>query len=206
MKFSIQLVLLFFSTLMLSQQNEMKYFSLDVDYFYGSIIEHNRDISHLITGHPTGLIVSYNRKTYGFSEWEGRYNYPDWGFTFTYQDMKNQFLGENYAVYGHYNFYFLKRSLVFGMGQGIAYNTNPYDPETNYQNNAYGSRFLSSTYLRFNYVKENLFKGLGVHAGLGVIHYSNANLKAPNTSTNTLFLMQVLVIYLMSKVILNIYQ
>ena len=181
------LVALLFTSVLFSQQNEMNYFSLDADYFYGNIIEHNDDISHLITGHPTGIMLSYNKKTYGFDEWEGRYNYPDWGFTFAYQDMKNEFLGENYSVYGHFNFYFLNRNLVFGVGQGLAYVTNPYDPETNYQNNTYGSKILSSTFLRFNYSKENIYKGLGVHAGFGVIHYSNANFKAPNSSTNTLY-------------------
>ncbi|MCF6308725.1 MAG: acyloxyacyl hydrolase [Flavobacteriaceae bacterium] len=187
MKLPILVILLLITTSIFSQQNEMKYVSLEADYFYGTIIEHNKDISHLITGHPTGIMLAYNRKTYGFNEWEGRYNYPDWGFTFAYQDMKNQFLGENYSVYGHFNFYFLNRALTFGMGQGLAYNTNPYDPDTNFQNNAYGSQILSSTFLRFNYVKENIYKGLGVHTGFGVIHYSNANFKAPNTSTNTIY-------------------
>ncbi len=173
--------------LTIAQQNELKFHSIEADYFYGSIMEHNPDISHLITDHPTGIILSYNRKTYGFNEWEGRYNFPDWGFTFAYQDMNNPFLGENYSVYGHFNWYLFNRNLTIRMGQGIAYTSNPYDPETNFQNNAYGSRFLSSTLLKINYVRENLYKGFGFHAGLGVIHYSNANFKAPNNSTNTVF-------------------
>jgi hypothetical protein len=37
----------------------------------------------------------------------------------------------------------------------------------------------------FNFHKENIVKGLGFKAGVSVIHYSNANVKAPNTSTNT---------------------
>jgi len=36
-----------------------------------------------------------------------------------------------------------------------------------------------------NYYKEKVFKGLGFKAGISVIHYSNANFKAPNSSTNT---------------------
>lgn len=182
-----QLIVLFCFQLMFAQQNELKFHMIEADYYYGSIMEHNSDISHLITDHPTGLILSYNRKTYGFNEWEERYNHPDWGFTFIYQDLKNQFLGENYSIYAHYNFYFLKRNLYFSVGQGVALASSPYDPETNFQNNAFGTKILSSTHLRFNYVKENLYKGIGVHAGLGVIHYSNANFKAPNNSTNTLY-------------------
>jgi len=168
-----------------SQEKELKPVSLEVDYTYGSILEHNPDIEHLITGHPTGFILTYNRKTYGFNEWERRYSYPDWGFTMTYQDMHNEYLGENLSVYGHINWYFYNRNLVVRLGQGITYANSPYDRETNYINNAYGSSILSATFLKANFVKENIWKGLGVHAGVSLLHYSNANFKAPNNSTNT---------------------
>lgn len=185
--FSVFILFLIGVTCFSQEQNEVKPVSLELDYFYGSILEHNPDISHLITGHPTGFILTYNRKTYGYNEWESRYNYPDWGFTFTYQDLKNEFLGENFGLYGHFNWYFWKRRLRLGIGQGIAYANNPYDSETNFQNNAYGSHFLSTTMIRGELVEENLFKGVGVKLGMGVIHYSNANLKAPNNSTNTFY-------------------
>jgi len=178
---------LFFGCVLLAQETEkeLKPFSIEADYFYGSILEHNPDIAHLITDHPSGFSLSYNRKTYGFNEWEQRYHYPDWGFTFAYQDFKNEFLGENYSLYGHYNWYFYNRNVVLRVGQGIAYATNPYDAETNFINNAYGSDILSSTFLKLNYTKENLYKGFGFHAGFSIIHYSNANFRAPNNSTNT---------------------
>ncbi len=170
-----------------AQQNEIKFFSLEVGYFYGSILDHNPGIEHLITGHPTGIIASISRKTYGFNEWESRYNFPDWGLTFVHQDLKNEFLGENYSLLGHFNFYMLDRSLTIGIGQGISYATNPYDPETNFNNNAFGTRLLATTLFRINYTKENIYKGIGLQAGLGLIHYSNGNFKAPNASTNTFF-------------------
>ena len=183
------LYLLFSVTFCFSQESqESKKYTLDVNQFYGSIILHNPDISHLITSHPGGLIMSYNRKTYGLEEWEQLYKYPDVGYSFIYQDMNNETLGKNYSLYAHYNFYFFKRNVQLRVGQGIAYTTNPYDKETNFRNNAYGSDFLSSTYLMFNYHKENMVAGLGVKAGLSIIHYSNANFRAPNTSTNTLAL------------------
>lgn len=159
--------------------------TLEANYFYGTILEHNPDIAHLITNHPTGFILSYNKKTYGFNAWESRYNYPDWGFSFIYQDLKNQYLGENYSLYAHYNFYFFKRNLMFRIGQGLAYASNPYDKVKNFRNNAYGSDILSTTYVMFNYKKEAIFKGFGLQAGVSIIHYSNANFRAPNNSTNT---------------------
>lgn len=168
-----------------AQDKAPKLFSLDANVFYGTVLQHNPDISHLISNHPTGLILSYNRKTFGYKDWESRFNYPDWGFSFVYQNMKNETLGENYGLHAHYNFYFLKRHLNFRIGQGIAYTTNPYDKVNNFRNNAYGSDLLSTTYLMLNYKKENLFKGFGLQAGVSVVHYSNANFRAPNTSTNT---------------------
>lgn len=179
---------LFFSVLFSFSQESQEHtkYTLDASQFYGSIILHNPDISHLITAHPGGIILGYNRKTYGAEEWEERYNYPDVGYSFIYQDMNNETLGKNYSLYAHYNFYFLKRNMQLRVGQGIAYTTNPYDKETNFRNNAYGSDFLSSTYLMLNYHKENMIAGLGFKAGISLIHYSNANFRAPNTSTNTI--------------------
>ena len=167
-------------------QNEIKkYYAFDANYFYGTIIEHSPNLSHLITGHPTGVILSLNQKTYGLNDWERRYNYPDFGYSFSYQDMKNQNLGENYALYAHFNFYFLNRNLMLRVGQGLAYNTNPYHPDANYINNVYGTAVLSATYLMANYHRQNIFKGLGMQAGVSVLHYSNADIKSPNNSTNT---------------------
>lgn len=76
--------------------------------------------------------------------------------------------------------------MQFRIGQGIAYNTNPYDPRDNFRNNAYGSHFMSSTYLMLQYSRERIWDRLGLQAGITLVHYSNANVVAPNTSTNTL--------------------
>ncbi|MEP2280746.1 acyloxyacyl hydrolase [Maribacter sp.] len=170
------------------EPGESKKYTLDANQFYGSIILHNPDISHLITEHPAGVILSYNRKTYGLESWEEAYNYPDLGYSFIYQNSNNSTLGDNYGLYAHYNFYLFRRNMQLRIGQGISYATNPYDKVINFRNNAYGSDILSSTYLMFNFHKENIVKGLGFKAGVSIIHYSNANFRAPNTSTNTLAL------------------
>ncbi|TVZ15317.1 acyloxyacyl hydrolase [Maribacter sp. MAR_2009_72] len=182
----LSIVMLSVSFCFAQEGAENKKYTLDANQFYGSIILHNPDISHLITSHPAGVILSYNRKTYGAEEWEELYNYPDLGYSFIYQNSNNQTLGDAFGLYAHYNFYFFRRNVQLRIGQGIAYATNPYDKQTNFRNNAYGSDFLSSTYLMFNFHKENIVAGLGFKAGISLIHYSNANFRAPNTSTNTL--------------------
>ncbi len=179
---------LFMVMVAFSQDKEGEKYTLEVNSFYGSIILHNPDITHLITEHPSGVILGFNRKTFGKEEWEQGYNYPDLGASVVYQDMVNATLGKNLGLYAHFNFYFLERNVQLRIGQGAAYTTKPYDKSTNFRNNAYGSRLLSSTYLMLNFQKENIFKNLGFKAGISIVHYSNANVKAPNTSTNTLAL------------------
>ena len=185
MKFYLTCFLCFCFTIVFSQdKTHTSYF--DVNYFKGNIALHNDDILHLIQGHPEGLILSWNKKTYGFNDWEQRYNYPDYGVSFAYQNLKNEVLGNNYSIYAHYNFYFFNRNLMMRVGQGLALTTNPYDKVENFRNNAFGSKLMSSTYVMLNYKKERLFDRFGLQAGLSLIHYSNANVKAPNTSINSI--------------------
>ena len=159
---------------------------VDVNYFRGNIALHNNEILHLIKGHPEGFILGWNKKTFGFEDWEQRFNYPDYGFSLAYQNMKNDVLGNNFSLYAHYNFYFLKRNLMFRIGQGMAHNTNPYHRETNFKNVAFGSEFGSSTFMMLNYKKERIIDKFGLQSGFSLIHYSNANLKSPNNGTNSI--------------------
>src|SRR5690606_2406494 len=170
-----------------AQQGDKTHTSyVDLSYFYGNISKHNDDILHLVTEHPDGYVLSWNKKTYGHREWEQLFNYPDYGASMIYHNFKNSYMGSNTAFYGHYNFYFLNRQLMFRVGQGIAIAEKPYDKVDNYRNVAFGSKILSSTYLMLNYKKERIFKRFGLQAGLTLIHYSNGNTKAPNTRINTI--------------------
>ncbi|MGB5942182.1 MAG: acyloxyacyl hydrolase [Leeuwenhoekiella sp.] len=184
--FNKQFLLLIFLAAFSLQAQDTKPFTLDFNYYYGSILEHNKDISSLITDHPDGFILGYSRRTFGHDDWSARYNYPDYGFSMVYEDFKNPYLGENIGVYGHFNFYLLKRRLMARIGQGVAVASNPYDVDDNFRNLAFGSRLLSSTYLMFNFKQPRIIDRFGLQMGLSVVHFSNANVKAPNVSTNTL--------------------
>lgn len=179
-------LILFFSIIGHAQEQVARQYAVDVNYFYGSILPHHTNILHLIKGHPEGTVISFNRKTFGSKKWEAWYNYPDYGLSFQYQNNKNPELGDLFGLYGHFNFYFLHRRLQLRVGQGVAYNTNPYDRQDNYRNLAYGMRYMPSTYFMLNYHKPNIWKGFGLQAGVNFVHHSNANIKSPNTSTNTI--------------------
>lgn len=181
-------VLLFFISFssIFAQSKFTENAEITADYIYGYNLPHSNEIAHLITGRPQGFTLAWNKQTFGESEWSQRFNYPDQGISFIYQDMANSDLGEMYSLYGHMNFYFLNRNLVLRIGEGIAFNTNPYHPVKNFRNNAYGSRFLFSTELMLSYIKKDIYKGFGIQAGALLVHYSNGNMKSPNTSTNSL--------------------
>lgn len=182
MKKTILPIVMFCFAVAFSQDKE---YAADISGFFGKIPRHSDNIAHLITGHPQGVVASLSRKTFGEEEWEQRFNYPEYGATLIYTDLQNEYLGINTSVYGHYSFYLLKRHLMMRIGEGIAYCSNPYDKETNYRNSAFGSRIETSTFLMLNY-KQRLFDKLGLEGGLLMIHYSNGNMKAPNTSVNIL--------------------
>ncbi len=193
MKKTSLILFLFFIINSFSQENEnsppkrQNYFQ--AEYFYGNILKHQPTVAPLITGHPEGIILSWNQKNYGKEDWEQHFNYPDFGVSFAYQDYKNEIIGKLYSIYGHYNFYLLdrknKNQLILRTGIGFAYSTNPYDKETNNKNISFGTHLNSSTYLRLYYQRENLIKNLGINAGITFIHASNSNVKSPNTGINT---------------------
>ena len=158
---------------------------IEVNISQGNIYAHSPEMVHLITGHPKSFMVSWYKKTHGNQEWQSLYNYPDYGAYFLYQNFQNQVLGENYAVGGFYNFYFLKRNLVFKISEGIALASNPYNYEYNYKNNAFGTKFLANINFGLNYTRENLFGNFGINAGMMFTHYSIGRIKSPNSGLNT---------------------
>ncbi len=167
-----------------SQEKTSGYF--DVQLFRGNIYKHKPDISHLISGHPDGFLLSYNWKTNGKKEWHQAYNYPDYGVSYHYLDFKNHYLGVNHAVGIHYNFYFFNRNLLFRISQGIGLTSNPYNKETNNKNNAFGTKILDNNYILLQYKKENIIDKIGLQAGFMLNHFSNGRFKAPNYGINTL--------------------
>ncbi|MFV0531207.1 MAG: acyloxyacyl hydrolase [Flavobacteriales bacterium] len=190
MNYSRKSFILFFLIINISgnAQNKEQHMTLQADYFYGNLLKHNPDVSHLVKGHPSGIILSWNKETTGKNDWEQRFNYPDFGVSFIYQDFKNDVLGEDYGLYGHYNFYIGNRTknrndFLFRLGVGLAYNTNPYDKAKNSKNTAFGGHLSASIYAMANY-KRRITKNISAQTGFTFMHYSNGNTKAPNNGVN----------------------
>jgi len=179
----ILLILLCASPIVAQTEVNSPYF-VDANYYYGSLLVQNKDVAQLNRNQPEGFIVGFNKKTSGQKYWQQEYGYPDWGVSLGYQNFNSDVLGQNISAYGHFNFYFFARKLQFRIAQGFGINTNPFDLDTNFKNNAYGSRLIAASYFLLNYQQKNIYKGFGVQAGLSFVHHSNGSFKAPNSGTN----------------------
>lgn len=184
------ILLLFLATLSYSQRNSNNHNAIQIDYLYGSVIKHKSEIAHLAISHPEGFILNFNRKTTEEDENLMRYNYPEYGYSFIYQDFNNPILGKTLAFQLNYTFYFGNRiknnQYNLKVGQGIAYNTNPFNLKNNNKNNAFGSHLLANTTLSINYKRKNIFKALDASIGIMLSHYSNGSIKSPNLGLNLL--------------------
>ncbi|MBV1887827.1 MAG: acyloxyacyl hydrolase [Urechidicola sp.] len=188
MKQYLYIVFIFSSFFVYSQEDKNAIY-IEFDYFYGNIIEHAPELKPIIQAHPTGFILSWNKKKLENSKFERSFNYPDFGFTASYQNFHNDVLGEVYSLYAHYNFYLLNRNfknqLKLTSGFGLGYATTPFDKESNSKNWAIGSKFVASAYLKLMYERQYLIDNFGVNGGVTMLHYSNGSFNVPNLGINT---------------------
>lgn len=159
--------------------------AFQINSLSGYILDHSPNIIQLIQGPTQGFMASWERQTYGENEWEEAYNYPSYGASIIKQNMGSTELGSVYSLHADYRFFFFKRKLSLQIGTGLGYVTNPFHPDHNPKNYAYGSTITGSFYAGFHYRKDRIFNtAFGIQAGAFLIHYSNGKTKSPNTSTN----------------------
>ena len=164
----------------------------ETDYAIGSIIKHKKLIGHLVKAHPDFFSISWQKNANPDSPWKKRYNYPDWGFSFSYQDFHNPTLGKTIGLQYQTTYYLLHRNaktqLNLQVRTGIAYNTNPLNLQTNNKNVAMSSHLQLAEIFKLEYKYPNLFKNFGFQTGILLTHYSNASYKNPNFGINSIFI------------------
>lgn len=152
----------------------------------GFILKHNEHVGHLANSHPTGIELSWQQKLNGKREWESLYNKPLISYGLSYYDLKNPKLG--HLIIGSAAMDLpLKRSettaLYFRIGTGLVYSTNPYDRETNNQNNMVTSTISYLLQTRLTY-EINLSEKIRLTPNLNITHASNGAQRAPNRGVN----------------------
>ncbi|SMG16865.1 Lipid A 3-O-deacylase (PagL) [Marivirga sericea] len=160
--------------------------SLNGQVIKGFILKHNEHVGHLANSHPSGIELSLQQKLNGKREWENLYNKPIVSYGISYYDLKNPKLG--HLVVGSAAMDLpLKRTentaLFFRIGTGLVYSTNPYDRETNNQNNMVTSTITYLLQTRLTY-EIKLNEEISLTPNLNLTHASNGAQRAPNRGVN----------------------
>ncbi|MCS6796871.1 MAG: acyloxyacyl hydrolase, partial [Raineya sp.] len=130
----------------------------------------------------------FNRYHLGKLAWEQDFRYPQTSFALTYFNYQNPIIGHSLAVsanmllpiYRH-----TKHNLQFKIGTGIAFATNPFDIENNFQNNVLSNvwSYVMQGGFWWNYHLNSHWK---LKTGLQITHYSNGAFKLPNAGVNVI--------------------
>lgn len=177
-----------FSLVASAQVNPKQDFVISGQGYYGYIISHRNNISHLIKGHIYGGELAYIFRTDGSKPWQQIHKYPEVGVAAFHMYLANpQQLGSLEALYPFTNLRLnkLKRNwkLNLRLGLGLSWLTKPFDAETNHKNNAIGSNLNGFVNIRLNY-SAMLSPAWRLDAGVGLTHASNAAMETPNLGLN----------------------
>ncbi|MDN4164929.1 acyloxyacyl hydrolase [Cytophagales bacterium LB-30] len=157
-----------------------------VQYYKGFILKHSPDIGHLITYHPDGVEVFYEKHLSGTEDWHAAYGYPWVGHSLSYFSLGNEVLGDILAAstYMSFPFWQNKGIQIRGeIGTGLGFATRPYDPETNNQNTILGSRFSVQMRGAIN-TQWQINPNWQARLNVGITHFSNGAIRLPNKGIN----------------------
>lgn len=178
--------ILFFSFSVVFGQNKQPYFWYGGNIFKGFIVKHTSHIGHLAQSHPQGIELFLNKNTTGQNLWEYYYNYPDVGFSLSYINSNNNTIGNIYTALAYLDFYphrWKRGDLIFKIGAGTAYCTNPYNRELNNLNNVIGNDFSYALQLRVGYLHK-ISSSWKFSSALTITHISNGAYQLPNMGVN----------------------
>lgn len=182
-RFCLALLLLIFCF----SSNAQRYdWYLNGQVIKGFILKHNEYVSHLANSHPTGIELSLQQKLNGKREWESLYNKPLVSYGLSYYNLQNTKLG--HLVVGSAAMDLpIKRTentaLYLRIGTGLVFSTNPYDRETNNQNNMVTSTITILLQTRLTY-EIALNDKINLTPNLNITHASNGAQRAPNRGIN----------------------
>jgi len=187
MKPYIIIYLLLFSLLSQAQQTKKTNYMLSADMNFGYNLARIHSNYSFEEEMPFSFQLNWSKANYYNQNNLNRFGYTDFGISFLYHDFKDEQLGKNYGLYIFSDFYLTKPwhkfQLSFRAMMGLAYNTNPYDKVTNPKNRLFGEHLLFPFDIAL-YLKSPRWANWRAEMGLGVFHYSDGNLQAPNYGAN----------------------
>ncbi|GAB3334744.1 hypothetical protein GCM10027429_16340 [Marivirga atlantica] len=180
------LVILYWLLFAFSGSTQHYDWNLNAQVIKGFILKHNEYVAHLAVSNPSGFEISMQQQLNGSRDWESLYNKPIVNYGLSYYDLHNPKLGKliiGSAAMDIPLFKKEKASFYFRVGTGIVFATNPYNRETNNQNNMVTSRYsvLLQPRLIFSYQLSDKFT---ITPSLNITHASNGAQRAPNRGIN----------------------
>ena len=163
--------------------------SISASYNYGTIVIHSPEIEPLIYGPVHGFTLNYALSNKRGADWRPYYNNPNYGFSYNYKNYGSpDILGNSHSLTSFLQIPFIKNRHFFDIGfkgyAGIGYFTKIYDPENNPLNEAISAHMNISAETRI-YTKIRI-KPCFLEYSIGLNHFSNGLIKAPNLGINVL--------------------
>jgi hypothetical protein len=154
----------------------------------GKILNHSSLITPIIDQPAVGGAIFLSKQTYGANRWNAFFNYPEYGFCYTFLDLGNpNYVGAAQCLFPYLNFHLFnnmsRMNLNLRIGAGFAFVEKIYHAETNPLNYAFGTHL--------NVVLDAQLQGRckishnwSFIAGAGITHISNGAYKMPNLGMN----------------------
>lgn len=180
-------IILLITYLWLSLSNAQLPYEVGIHTDYGFIFRHAPKIGHL-QSHPWAITAYFNRFHLGKCSWEQDFHYPQTSFALTYFNYQNPIIGHSVALSANMLLPIYrapKSSLQFKIGTGLAFASNPFHIEKNFQNNVLSNiwSYVMQGGFWWNYHFNSHFK---LKTGLQLTHYSNGAFKLPNAGVNVI--------------------
>jgi hypothetical protein len=137
-----------------------------------------------------GIGVRFGTQATGRKEWQRLHNYPQYGIGVTFFDMGGSSVDSILGKPASFYFFFGAPMARFGKFRlntdvelGLSYDFNPYDPETNSEQNLIGaSTNLHSNFTLAIYYK--LSERIDLSLGASFLHFSNGRSFTPQKGVN----------------------
>lgn len=166
--------------------------SIGAAYQYGFNLnpKNNREFGNTV---PSGLELNFRKQKIGDQFWEKLFNYPQTGWSLSFIDHRNKYLGSTIAVNRYMNYVFMRKRKVESfvrLSAGCLYASNIYKNKDNTNknyNNAISQHLCFSAELGWGLVVYPTSR-LAFDLGATVVHFSNGAMAQPNDGLNLVML------------------
>ncbi|MFT5903812.1 MAG: hypothetical protein ACI9O2_000667 [Flammeovirgaceae bacterium] len=175
---------LFFLLITFSAQAQETSWDIEAAPMAGILLPHHEDMLYLRAGHVVGMEVSLTKRTDGSKDWHHRYFFPRWGVSVNAYDLGSPYMGNGYGGRIFFDLPMTKaRNFFLKVSFGAGWIEKPFDLDDNPRNSAIGSHLNAALGVEAHF-NLNLGEKWAFRPGIGIHHYSNGAMQAPNSGIN----------------------